>query len=170
MLWRNLLLTPILTEDREKKKWLCAVLLYNWGAVLKMHIDGFANLSSFTANCVLFYTTAEHFWAFPTSCGFIWDDRTAAALGWETVGWWGSQPQSTLKIQLQNKSSYYSSNYCFSVIFQSNLSNLSWFQLLKCEDVLFLSRHLWEFIKSRWVFDCWSDKRSNLKTQRAFFC
>lgn len=164
MLWRNLLLTPILTEDREKKKWLCAVLLYNWGAVLKMHIDGFANLSSFTANCVLFYTTAEHFWAFPTSCGFIWDDRTAAALGWETVGWWGSQPQSTLKIQLQNKSSYYSRNYCFSVIFQSNLSNL------KCEDVLFLSCHLWEFIKSRWVFDCWSDKRSNLKTQRAFFC
>ena len=67
----------------------------------------------------------------------VWDDRTAAALGWETSGWWVSQPQSTLEIQLQNKSSYYSSNYCFSVIFQSKLSNLSWFQLLTCENELF---------------------------------
>lgn len=60
------------------------------------------------------------------------------------------------------------------IVFQSFFSRscLTWAgsSSLNVKTCCFFSRHLWEFIKSRWVFDCWSDKRSNLKTQRAFFC
>ena len=43
--------------------------------------------------------------------------------------------------------------------FSSKMSNICWFQLLTCKDLL-LFCHLCKW----WVLDCWLDKRSKLKT------
>ncbi len=47
--------------------------------------------------------------------------------------------------------------------YQAHLSNVLWFNLLKCEDLLFFLSFISFEIEHLWVLDCWANKTYNSK-------